>query len=114
MEAHPAVARTRLPLRPREAAQVMRLRRALRCEGPEIVLAEDECRGGAERGAVERTPEGPLESPAKGRRRRVVESDIVAIPPRAGALPGVEARPHRVHRLDPAVVRQEGVERAPE
>ena len=65
VEAHAPALGAELPLRAREAAAVVRLGRALGGEGAEVVLAEEQRRGSAQPGGVERSAKGPLEAAAK-------------------------------------------------
>ena len=76
------------------------------------MLAEEQRAAARSARGVERAPQRPLEPPAERRGRGVVETDVVAIAAGDGALAGVEAGLHRMHRFDPAVRRQQRVERA--
>jgi hypothetical protein len=82
----------------------------LGCKGAEIVLAAEWLCRASKHIQVEWPPERPLEPAAKGRGSRIVQSDVISIATSQSGFPSMEARLHRVDRLDPAVARKESVE----
>src|SRR5205085_3588953 len=111
------------PLGPGDDPDEALVLRLARCEGAEVVLAEQEVRGLVEPPLVERARQPPAPPQLEGRRRAAAE-DAVAVAARAREAAGVEAgrdlrdgddrdvvREQRVHRLGGALGRRAALDR---
>src|SRR4051812_19374829 len=61
---------------------------------------------------VQRPRERPLELTTERRRGRAIQANVISIPAGDRRFPGVKAVLHRMKRLHPAVLWEQGVQRA--
>ena len=109
MKAHPPAVDPRPPFSQGETAAVMRLV-AFRGEGKEVVLALDQVSRFAEQPHVERTGECPPERPAERGGSTGIQANVVTVPAGDRRFPGMKANLHRLHGLDPAILRKQRID----